>query len=138
MKKYLIAVLGVFFIFFYVISIWNGFFYLFQNILHINNLSSVLSYISVILSAIFLIYYFEKMERNHEDELKKLLHLTSLTSKLNYDNLINIKKIYILDSHSFRIILKTNKEFPVSLNINRIPQSQIELENLDSNLTEII
>lgn len=134
MKKYITAILIVIIIFFCVVSIWTSFTDFLQNLGVSYSASNFLGYIFILILSMLIYLLFEYMEKENKKTIQKLLNLSNLINDFDYNNLNNIKKIYIFDNSNFKIVLKDNNNTTLNFNIKALPQTQQELELLDTNI----
>jgi hypothetical protein len=134
MKKYVTAILIVIIIFFCVVSIWAYFTDFLQNLGVSYSVSNFLGYIFILILSALIYFFFEYMEKENKKTIQKLLTLSTLINDFDYNNLNNIKKIYIFDDSNFKIVLKDNNDTTLNFNIKNLPQTQQELVLLDTNI----
>lgn len=134
MKKYITSTLIVIIIFFCAISIWTSFTEFLQNLGVNYSTSNFLGYMFILILSMLIYFLFEYTEKENKKTIQKLLNLSNLINDLNYSNLNNIKKIYMFDDSNFKIVLKDNNDTMLNFNIKSLPQTQQELELLDTSI----
>lgn len=134
MKKYITAILIVIIIFFCAVSIWTSFTEFLQNLGVNYSISNFLGYIFILILSILIYLLFEYIEKENKKTIQNLLSLSNLENNFDYNSLNNIAKIYMFDDSNFKVVLKDNVNTVLNFNIKTFPQTQQELELLDSTI----
>lgn len=96
--------------------------------------NSFFSYLIDLIIIIECFWFFGELNKMHKKEIDNIIFLSNTINEFNYENLKNIKKIYILNTEKIDVLLKDINNTSLTFNLSSLPQTQQELIEFDSSI----